>query len=371
MTAPPLNVKSLLNGLMDVMDNLERAVKEDSREGSGIAEGVRAIHKQMSDLLYKNGVRSFNAEGQPFNAEFHEAVGNVYSEAVPPKHVVRVISNGYYHNDKLFRPARVVVSTNRKQKDDAGWHAKRTAAKKKPAAAERSSVNRPSWLMNAPIDSRDYRFFVGKSTENNNLEKGKAEARDAVIGQIMAAISADRSIPFAVAYKQLAKSVTPKVLAGSWERLQKNHPNVRKVQEDCFWERVRSEISGNVYNIAILMAVPRAVFDGLVKSHGEVERWAGMEMVDAGPFLEAILGDKPGGLVYDVRDHTMAERAGLRPGDLIRQVNNMLAQDASGTRRLLGRMSLSKPKFQVTFMRDFVDAPPTTIFKRRPGGGGR
>ena len=112
-------------------------------------------------------------------------------------------------------------------------------------------------------------------------------------------------------------------------------------------------------------------FTGLMRKHGSVERWAGMEMVDSGPFLEAVIGKAPGGLVYEVRDHTMAERSGIRPGDIIAMVNNIPANNGSGARRLLGRMALSKPKFNVTFIRGFVEAPPTTIFKRRPGGGGR
>lgn len=351
---------------MDVMDNLERAVNEDAGQSSAVAEGVRAIHKQMGDLLYKHGVRSFNAEGQPFNAHFHEAVGNIYSDSMPPRHVARVLSNGYYLHEQLFRPARVIVSTDRKQQDEGGWD---TRSKKSNEVQERSSVNRPGWLTQAPPNTREFRFFIGKSTEYDDLERGKAAARDTIIGELIKHLSQDQGFRYRDAYVPLADALTTKLLQGSWERMAGAHKIVRKVQEDCFWERVSSEISGTVYNVAILMAVPVVIYDSLLRTHGKEDRWAGMELIDPGPFIGALIKDGAGGLIYELRERTMAERAGLLPGDIITQVGNLPSRDAVSTRRLLGRMASSKAMFPVHYLRTFVEAPPTNIVKRGHGSG--
>ena len=360
----PLDAKALLIGLMNVVDNLERAVMEDADEDSAMTEGVRAIHKQLSDLLYKQGVRSFDAVGQRFDANFHEAVGTVYSGLVPPNQVMSVLANGYYLNEKLFRPARVVVSTRDKAAKSSGWE---KAKQDKKKVAERSSVNRPSWLTKVPPNTRDFYFFVGKSTENTDLEKGKSVARDLALGEILRSISLDTSLFYSVAYRPMVEALNVKILEGGWARLIDLHPKLKRCHEDCFWERVSSEISGDVYNVAILMAISKDVFDALMLEHGEVERWAGMEMVNPGPFLTALLGKEPGGLVFDVRKATMAERAGLEAGDVIHYINNLPSKSAAGTRRLLGRMSLSKAKFSVLFKRKFIEAAPSTIHKRKPG----
>lgn len=366
MSASKVDAKSLLGGLMDVMDNLERAVNEDAGQSTAVSDGVRAIHKQMGDLLYKHGVRSFNAVGQPFNANFHEAVGNIYSDSLPPKHVARVLSNGYYIHEQLFRPARVIVSTDRKQQDEDGWQDRRT---KSTEVQERSSVNRPGWLMQAPANTREFRFFIGKSTEYEDLEKGKAAARDTILGELIKHLAKEESFRYRAAYVPLADALTSKLLQGSWERMASQHKLIRKIQEDCFWERVSSEISGTVYNVAILMAIPAVIYDSLLRTHGKEDRWAGMELIDPGPFVGALIKDGAGGLIYELRERTMAERAGLVPGDIITQVGNLPARDAVSTRRLLGRMASSKPMFPVHYLRTFVEAPPTNIVKRGHGSG--
>jgi molecular chaperone GrpE len=61
-------------------------------------------------VLLKHGVQPFEAEGQPFDPEWHEAIAMHDQPNVPPNTVVQVAQTGYTIGDSVLRPARVVVS---------------------------------------------------------------------------------------------------------------------------------------------------------------------------------------------------------------------------------------------------------------------
>lgn len=358
-----LDAKKLLTGLLDVMDNLERAVLSQDAGSGAVNDGVRAIHRQMSDLLYKHGVRGFDARNQPFDARVHEAIGLAYSQELPPRHVVEVVSNGYYLEDKLFRPARVMVST---QDPEAGAVRNIQASQKAEHLADKSAINRPAWVGSAPRHSPQYLFFVGRSKGHKDLEAGKDAARDQALGELLQYVVEDPAqSQWHELYQPLVDALRPDVLEGVWGRFRENAPRF-PVQEDCFWERVRSEISGVAYDVAILLAVPVAHYQALFKEHGEPERWTSVELVSPGPLLQAFFGEVQGALVLSVRRLSTAERAGLSVGDLIYQINFQNVQDAVTTRRFLTRAASSKPQFDVHLYRYFAKAPPCRVTTRRP-----
>jgi len=61
-------------------------------------------------VLEKFGVREINPQGEPFNPEFHQAMTLQPSAQVPPNTVMNVFQKGYVLNERLVRPAMVVVS---------------------------------------------------------------------------------------------------------------------------------------------------------------------------------------------------------------------------------------------------------------------
>ena len=102
----------VLKEMLPVMDNLERAVAHGSGEGDAVLEGVRLVLRQFASALERLEVTPVLAEGQPFDPNLHEAIGQQESDA-PPGTVVSVLQKGYRLADRLLRPAMVVVARPR------------------------------------------------------------------------------------------------------------------------------------------------------------------------------------------------------------------------------------------------------------------
>lgn len=105
----------IVRGLLPVMDNLEMAlsyVKEDApAEVQCLAEGVRLTLKGLQDVLADNGVKPVEAgRGQVFDPNIHEALGQSPDGEVAPGSVSQIVQRGYTLNDRLIRPAKVMVA---------------------------------------------------------------------------------------------------------------------------------------------------------------------------------------------------------------------------------------------------------------------
>ncbi|APG24766.1 nucleotide exchange factor GrpE [Syntrophotalea acetylenica] len=105
--------ENLLREVLTVVDNLERAI--DHARGSeetvqGLMEGVEMTLSQCRKLLEKFGVTPVAAVGEPFDPTWHEAMGQLESAEHPPNTVLQEMQKGYLLNDRLLRPALVLVS---------------------------------------------------------------------------------------------------------------------------------------------------------------------------------------------------------------------------------------------------------------------
>jgi molecular chaperone GrpE len=102
----------LLGAFLRVVDDLERALAVPAAEAGGLRQGVELTHRAALQLLQKEGVVALEAEGQPFDPNWHEAVATVRSNGrgVEPETVVRVVEPGYRLGERLLRPAKVVVA---------------------------------------------------------------------------------------------------------------------------------------------------------------------------------------------------------------------------------------------------------------------
>jgi len=102
----------LIKELLPVIDNLERALEHASGEGEqeGIAGGVEMTLQQFLGILQRFGVTPIATEGQPFDPTRHEAVMEQVTGKHDPGHVVSELERGYLLNDRLVRPAKVVVA---------------------------------------------------------------------------------------------------------------------------------------------------------------------------------------------------------------------------------------------------------------------
>jgi molecular chaperone GrpE len=105
--------EKLLKELLPVLDNLLRALSvAPSDEGThSLMNGVKLVAKQFEDSLGKFGVQGFASQGLPFDPAKHEAVGARPDANVPAQHVLEEFQRGYLLQDRLLRPALVIVSS--------------------------------------------------------------------------------------------------------------------------------------------------------------------------------------------------------------------------------------------------------------------
>ena len=105
--------EKLLKELLPVLDNLLRAlsVAPPDDGAHSLMSGVKLVAKQFEDALGKFGVQGFASQGLPFDPAKHEAVGARPDANVPAQHVLEEFQRGYLLQDRLLRPALVIVSS--------------------------------------------------------------------------------------------------------------------------------------------------------------------------------------------------------------------------------------------------------------------
>jgi molecular chaperone GrpE len=104
--------KSLLEEILPVVDNLERALSHASEDSLGaLLEGIRMTHAMLLAALRKFNVTPIEAVGAPFDPAFHQAMARVTTGDYPPNTVVEEYQKGYLLKDRLLRPAMVSVSS--------------------------------------------------------------------------------------------------------------------------------------------------------------------------------------------------------------------------------------------------------------------
>ena len=99
--------------LLNVIDSLELGIQASAGTAPEIVklrEGSELTLKQFIDTLARFNIVAIDALGLPFNPELHQAVTTQPSAEVAPNTVLNVFQKGYLLNERLLRPAMVVVS---------------------------------------------------------------------------------------------------------------------------------------------------------------------------------------------------------------------------------------------------------------------
>ena len=111
--------QALLEDLLPVLDNFEMGLQAAAGEpDSMIYRGMVMVKKQLDDFLKGNGVEEISAEGQVFDPNVHEAVSQEECPETEDGSILRVMRRGFRMNDRLLRPANVVVA--KAPEEDAG-----------------------------------------------------------------------------------------------------------------------------------------------------------------------------------------------------------------------------------------------------------
>jgi molecular chaperone GrpE len=106
--------EALLKEILPALDNFDRALAVPPARGSDLAfrTGVELIHREFLAALERLGVRPFVTVGQPFDPTRHEAVSRVERADVADETVVAEALRGYLYQDRVLRPAQVVVAVH-------------------------------------------------------------------------------------------------------------------------------------------------------------------------------------------------------------------------------------------------------------------
>jgi molecular chaperone GrpE len=106
--------QSLLKEVLSVVDHIELAIQA-AHSASGadpsMVEGLNLTLKELLRILEKFNVKPIDAAGQPFNPQLHEAILREACNGLPENTVVREMQKGYIINNRLLRPALVVVAS--------------------------------------------------------------------------------------------------------------------------------------------------------------------------------------------------------------------------------------------------------------------
>ncbi len=104
-------LRDVLLQVAPLLDNLCRAVEQETDDAQAVRQGVEIIVTQFKDILGGFGLQEIEAMGKPFDPNEHEAMMQVPSADHPPGTVMQEMEKGFRLRDKVVRPSRVIVSS--------------------------------------------------------------------------------------------------------------------------------------------------------------------------------------------------------------------------------------------------------------------
>ena len=98
--------------LLPVRDSLELglAAASDAVDIAKLREGVELTLRQLTTAMEKFGAREVNPLGAKFDPGQQEAMAMLPTDQAEPNTVVQVVQKGYLLNERLIRPAKVIVA---------------------------------------------------------------------------------------------------------------------------------------------------------------------------------------------------------------------------------------------------------------------
>ncbi|GAY73107.1 nucleotide exchange factor GrpE [Lentilactobacillus kosonis] len=105
--------QQLAHDILPIVDNLQRALSVEVTDESGkqLKQGVQMVSDHLEKALLDNKVEKIDAQGAVFDPKYHQAIQTVdANDDHKADTVVQVLQEGYRLNDRVLRPAMVVVA---------------------------------------------------------------------------------------------------------------------------------------------------------------------------------------------------------------------------------------------------------------------
>lgn len=105
------SVERLVNEFLPVKDSLELGLNAaNTAELDSLVEGMQLTLKMFETALEKCGVKELDPQGEKFDPDQHQAMSMIENPDVASGTVIEVMQKGYLLNDRLIRPAMVLVA---------------------------------------------------------------------------------------------------------------------------------------------------------------------------------------------------------------------------------------------------------------------
>lgn len=103
----------IIKRYLDVLDDLERALKNRPMEGVGAdwSAGIELIYRKLASILEAEGVKRMDVDGQSFDPLLHEAISHEPHPTLESGQIIEVVKQGYLIGDRVLRPAMVRVAS--------------------------------------------------------------------------------------------------------------------------------------------------------------------------------------------------------------------------------------------------------------------
>ena len=104
----------ILKDVLPAVDNLELALSNAKEKAEDpFVQGVKLVYDGLLKALEKHGATPIDSVGEPFNADYHEAVAQLPSQDVEEGVITNEVLRGWLLHGKLLRAAKVVVSSGK------------------------------------------------------------------------------------------------------------------------------------------------------------------------------------------------------------------------------------------------------------------
>lgn len=103
-------MEKFVSEMLPVKDSMELGLAAQDVTVESLHEGMKLTMNMFNTTFEKLGVKEINPENAPFDPEMHQAMTTQATDDVEPDTVIAVMQKGYLLNDRLVRPAMVVVS---------------------------------------------------------------------------------------------------------------------------------------------------------------------------------------------------------------------------------------------------------------------
>ena len=113
------SIERVIQEILPVLDSFELGVKVDTSTKKGVEtfiEGQTSTFKILKSVLEKLSIETIDPKDMQYDPSFHEVITMTEDKNVKPGYIIEVIQKGYRLQQRLLRPARVIISSDVKKK---------------------------------------------------------------------------------------------------------------------------------------------------------------------------------------------------------------------------------------------------------------